>query len=236
MLIFNVPHLAAVMRDLTYLNAKMQAARETGQGGMLVSQVPDMDELLEAVGQVIGDLPLNEAIKDSVIRLREWAKNDPTMTIDQMSVLLMQSQNNVLLDMTKTLFLAVPHDQATRYAEANRKPPFGPEVQKRFSGAQRDIAAAARCYALDEWDAAVYHLMMVAGHGLRGLAIELQIERAATFEYQEWGKVIDDIEKKIDGMKLGQRTPDKAKKLEFYSKVTTQSARFKDAWRSSRHR
>jgi hypothetical protein len=44
-----------------------------------------------------------------------------------------------------------------RHLHEQRRPAFGDAVASVFPGATDDIADAARCIALDEWTAAVFH-------------------------------------------------------------------------------
>jgi hypothetical protein len=73
------------------------------------------------------------------------------------------------------------------------EPPFGQSVDANFKSAQYDIAEAAKCLALDRWTAAVLHLM----RALEPTLIALQAEVQAQVPKDQWGNMIEQIEKAI---------------------------------------
>ena len=113
-----------------------------------------------------------------------------------------------------------------------QEPPFGAAVADAFPDADFDVAAAARCPALDEWTACVFHSMRVLEHGLRHVAGVLNVPMAATIEYENWGNIIDQIEKAIRSIEQQPRGAEKSARSQFYSEAASQFRYFKNAWRN----
>src|SRR6202047_3103251 len=52
---------------------------------------------------------------------------------------------------------------------------FGPDVAAAFPSCERDIRKAGSCYALEQEDACVHHLMLVLERGLKALAARVGV-------------------------------------------------------------
>jgi hypothetical protein len=125
------------------------------------------------------------------------------------------------------VFLAVRPENRELYLQA--EPLFGAAVATAFPDATPDIAAAGRCYAVEEWTACVFHLMRVLECGLRSLAGHFNVP----FTTDSWHKVIKGIE---DGIAAERNKPnltdaDRAT-ITAHSKLAAEFRHFKDAWRN----
>jgi hypothetical protein len=98
---------------------------------------------------------------------------------------------------------------------------FGPAVGTAFPSCERDIRKAGSCYALEQEDACVHHLMLVLERGLNALAVKLQVQ----CQRSNWQKVIDGI-----GAKLKSSPPDPQRI--FFVEVNAQFGFLKDAYRN----
>jgi hypothetical protein len=149
--------------------------------------------------------------------------------LSEIAILLRELNNNLMVELSSAYFLVIPADRRFIYEQPH--PIFGLETHDAFPGARRDIAAAGRCYALDEWTACVVHLMRALEYGLRWLAtrVGLQPEEVAN---ENWKNVIDRIEKKIREMEQLSKSPTKSENVQFLSEAATQFRWFKDAWRN----
>ncbi|SRR6266571_2641879 len=113
--------------------------------------------------------------------------------------------------------------------------PFGELVYTNFESARADITAAGNCYAIEQWDACIFHMMRVAEKGLRILARERGIRklRNAPIEWADWQTIVsalEDAAKKIkDKWSKGAK---KDKALEFYRGAIGEIYAFKDAYRN----
>jgi hypothetical protein len=102
-----------------------------------------------------------------------------------------------------------------------KKDAFGPEVAKAFSKCGRDIQKAGSCYALEQEDACVHHLMLVLERGLYALAATVGV----TFHRTNWQEIINNIAAKLNHMPKGRER-------EFYTEVNSQFGFLKEAYRN----
>jgi hypothetical protein len=112
---------------------------------------------------------------------------------------------------------------------------FGPEVSAAFPSSVPEIKSAGNCFALEERDACVFHLMRTLEHPLRALANDLGVpppvkNPQTTLELRTWGDVIDQIIIAIN-KRPNPKTPAEAELSEFYNRAAEQFQFFKDAWR-----
>jgi hypothetical protein len=84
------------------------------------------------------------------------------------------------------------HPERKNYFEQNAL--FGPEVAAAFPSCERDIRKAGSCYALEQEDACVHHLMLVLERGLTALGTKVEV----VFHYADWQKLIGLIRTKLD--------------------------------------
>lgn len=105
-------------------------------------------------------------------------------------------------------------------------PLFGDDVEQNFPSTQFDIVEAAKCLAFDRGTAAVFHLMRVMEHGLKALAIALDIEYAPSWDGY-FRKIKTGLEEK------NNKKPEPWKKREpFYRAALGDLERVKLAWRN----
>jgi hypothetical protein len=99
---------------------------------------------------------------------------------------------------------------------------FGPEVAAAFPSCERDIRKAGSCYALEQEDACVHHLMMVLERGLKALAVRVGVSG----HYANWQVIINEVVKNLKSSSLPR--PDRA----FYDEVNAQFGFLKVAYRN----
>jgi hypothetical protein len=150
----------------------------------------------------------------------DWLSTQ-TETIEQLSA----------KELKDRLFLYVPPERAVFWPTVTTPNMFGDVVADAFSNANRDIAAAGRCLALDESTACIFHLMRVLEYGLRDLAGRVGLPTEA-MAHENWKNVIDQIEKKIRELETMPKGPIKTETLKEYSAAAVQFRYFKDAWRN----
>lgn len=103
-------------------------------------------------------------------------------------------------------------------------------VVARYPETEQDIIQAGWCLAFIRSTAAVFHLMRVLEHGLRGFAAEVGV--GANTELENWKNIIDQIEKEMRSVEALPKSQDKSAKLQRYSELASQFRFFKDAWRN----
>jgi hypothetical protein len=185
-----------------------------------------LKESVDALKRSKGDVPLSPAMNTILDHL---AERSATESLEVLRVLIRDAYEVFLKELGSHLFLCV--DAANRSKYEQKEPVFGLEVLRAFPSATKDIEAAARCFAVDEWTACVFHLMRTLEHGLRSLSGMVNLP-ADAMEQENWGNVIDQIEKKIRELKNDPKSPAKTQKLQIYSEAAAQFRYFKDAWRN----
>jgi hypothetical protein len=100
---------------------------------------------------------------------------------------------------------------------------FGPDVTAAFPSCARDIQKSGSCYALEQEDACVHHLMMVLERGLKALAARLSV---SGLPHANWQTIINEIEKKLASSTLPR--PERI----FYAEVNAQFGFLKVAYRN----
>ena len=98
---------------------------------------------------------------------------------------------------------------------------FGSDVGGAFRSCARDIQKAGSCYALEQEDGCVYHLMQVLERGLNALAAKFQVP----FDYRNWQPIIVAVEAKVKALPPGQER-------HFYQEMVGQFGFLKDAYRN----
>jgi hypothetical protein len=96
-------------------------------------------------------------------------------------------------ELQKELFVRLVRDKGL-YFEQDML--FGPEVADAFPLCADDIRNAGTCFAFERYDACVFHLIQVLQTGINVLAQRLGV----TFEYAQWERVLQDIDKAVKSM------------------------------------
>ena len=228
-------HLYTVaIRDLANVTSSLSFALYEGRGDESIANFKDqINKALAGVNHplVSAGLPLSPLLRVRIRRLIERMQTaDARPTIAQAEVLLKELHNDLVIDLSASLFLAVPYERKEFYEQS--QPPFGEQVADAFPDANADIAAASRCIALDEWTAAVFHLMRVLEHGLRWVANDIGVAMSPELD-EQWKTLIDRILSEIGKLEGKPKTPEKAEHLKFYSTVGLDLRNFKNAWRNA---
>ena len=109
-------------------------------------------------------------------------------------------------------------------------------MEIKFSNASRDIAAAGRCLALDEWTACVSHLMRALETPLQVFAKRVGVEFQGPTDLENWKNIVDQMESKITAeVKRLEGTPKshaRNEELQFLGDIALDFRHFKNAWRN----
>lgn len=103
--------------------------------------------------------------------------------------------------------------------------PFGESVRKSFPTSNPEILQAARCRAFECWTASVMHLM----RALEPPLMALQNAVGVTVQKEQWGQILDQIEKKI--REINRSSHSKIEE-QFYSEAASHFRLIKNAWRN----
>lgn len=104
---------------------------------------------------------------------------------------------------------------------------FGSKVSTDFPSCVEEIQNAGTCYALEQNEACVFHLMRVLERGLGVLAAKFGVP----FLNDNWHNIIELLESKIRKMDITFGT-DWKEKQKFYSAAASQFMFLKAAWRN----
>lgn len=226
MMRFRVASYGAVLLALGRAAMTIESANAFG-----ISEDDAMDrrvvsEAMSGAASSIQELPLSAVAR---YQFEQLQKRIPVAPGTELAILMRELCNGIMVDLSSCWFLMIPAAQRDYYEQ--HKPPFGEDVAQKFLEASADIAAASRCYALDEWTACVFHLMRVLENGLRNLATTVGLP-AETMQHENWKNIIDQIEKKIREMEGLPKTNEKIERVRLLSEAAAQFRYFKDAWRN----
>jgi hypothetical protein len=104
---------------------------------------------------------------------------------------------------------------------------FGSDVATAFPSAADNIRNAGTCFAVEQWDASVFHLMRVLERGLDVLAVKFSIP----FQNTTWHNIIEQIEKAVRKMDANYGA-DWKNQQKFCSEAASQFMFLKEAWRN----
>jgi dGTP triphosphohydrolase len=115
------------------------------------------------------------------------------------------------------------------------KKPFGQNVHDAFDNLRDDITKAGTCYATDNDDACIFHLMRVVERAIRILAKRLHVERQLKHEldYEDWKLITKAINAKLDKLRNSKRGKKRENELNFYADMAERCQYFKEMWRDS---
>jgi len=139
-----------------------------------------------------------------------------------------QEINAIIQDSLATgIFMRMPErDRGFYIAEK----PFGSLAHERFPSVTRDSAAAARCYALGEFTACVFHANRVLEAGIEALRRRLEIPKRG--KQPAWKIVLDQVDARIKQLDGQPKKAAVEKRLRFLSGAAAHLRSFKNAWRN----
>jgi hypothetical protein len=128
-------------------------------------------------------------------------------------------------ELRKELFFRIAEERR-KYIEKDDL--LGSQVNAAFPSCVTEITNAGNCYALEQNEACVFHLMRILERSLGVLASKFSVP----FEHDKWHNIIEQLEAKIRKMDAGTFGPDWKDKQKFYARAANQFMFFKDAWRN----
>lgn len=187
-----------------------------------------VDELAEQVK----DVPLSLSLKEQIRRFQADLnpKSPIQLTGRERLFLVRELHNNLLQELAQHLYLLVSAEHKWMFLEPERW--FGEQMATRFSDALIDMRDAAKCFALSQWTATVFHAMRVLEHGLRALAARLNVTFTVPIELEQWRNIIDRIEKEIRQQEAQPKSTERSKELQFCAECASHFWYFKEAWRN----
>lgn len=177
-------------------------------------------------------LDLGFDIEDCLIRIR-GKLNEGESYKRPMAFYWEELYNRILNEAKKHVFAYIPQEKV-KYFEAEEL--FGYEVEENFPSASIEIESAAKCYALGEYTASVFHSMRCVEIGARSLVFGMNARQFLKRPVQlcDWGDLVGAIQEGLKLLRVGSRTTlSKKEKYEFYNDAAARFMNFKDAWRNN---
>jgi hypothetical protein len=218
---------AALLLQAMLQIGQAQTAFALAEGENAPLALRDLQTATSELGNALSEVPVSLSLTEQYKRVHARVRQASIDDWEILAVVLTEFHNNLIMEMTRPYFLMIPTERRWHYQSAS----FGDEVDTEFPEAASDIAAAGRCIAVEEWTAAVFHLMRVLEHGLRALAADVGLAESQV-ELQNWQNVIDRIERAIREREREPRSIEKSESLRAYSAAASQLRYFKDAWRN----
>ena len=191
----------------------------------------ELPKRLDDLAQSINDLPTSPSFVGQLGMFSERANALTWEDREVTTALAVSLYNHLIFDLTQPLFLWIPNGRRAYFEQPS--PPFGEAVADNLTpDANRDTFEAARCVAVDQWTAAVFHSMRVLEHGLRSFARVIDIDMTETVDQQNWNTIITQIENKITELQGARKSPEKTEQLQRWSEIASNFRYFKDAWRN----
>jgi hypothetical protein len=187
------------------------------------------DDALRDLADALEPFPITDTLKLKLGRTKTWAEKRQAGVMPPLLVELDADIRNELINYEP---LMVPPARRKDYVDPLDR--FGVAADK-FDIACDAMAAASRCYAVDEWDASVFHSMRVLEHGLRWLAGQFpNLTLKKPVELENWENIIGNIQARINEDLKGSapRTQQRDEDLAFYGRAAAEFRYFKDAWRN----
>jgi hypothetical protein len=186
----------------------------------------------------LGQLQLSPTVEATFQRLRDRIRTEGLSVPANRDVVLLlveEFETSVLIELRSYLYLAVPFSRKDLYEQ--NEPPFGAKVASKFPDANRDIASGARCLALDEWAASVFHAVRSAEHGLRALFthLGLTIPNRPNLEDADWSELITGLTNKVIALGTPRRGSPEQKMIETYNALLSDARYLKDRRNETMH-
>jgi len=208
-----------IARDLG--NMCNQARFRVNHGLGASSKIPDFDKvpddfltLVKRVQQECSVFGLNHTVE---LAKRVISKPLPTTYLLLLSE-IDHLNDSLSIELEKEAVFRIAPERK-RYFEQDEL--FGSDVAVAFPSCARDIRNAGSCYALEQEDACVHHLMLVLERGLQALAARVGVP----YQQTNWQVIIDQIEKSLKTLPRGSD-------LDFYRSVNAQFGFLKVAYRN----
>lgn len=180
-------------------------------------QKGQLRELLDAIHQICVELDLpvsTELVSDARENLPEGER--------ELNVIFLA----VVTELKKQIFLFIPSHRAKYFGS-----PTPDAVAEAFPAASQEIAVAGNCLAVGHFTASVFHAMRAAEIGVRVMGASLGVTFSYPLELAEWGKIVGEIEPKLEPLKAGPRSAQRDADLKFYSEAAAQFRHFNNGWR-----
>ena len=158
--------------------------------------------------------------------IRQVLARLPDLTFVRLHENLLQIQE-MMIDELKDIRLSFIPKEQSMFLDREHKEKEN--LAQSFPSTLEDYKEAIFCYVNGRHTAAVFHAMRVLEYGLEALAKDVSLN----FDVQQWGNIIDQIEKEIKTIRVTMsRGLAKNERLQFLSESAKEFTYFKDGWRN----
>jgi len=160
-------------------------AEKQGDGKLTEGDCRFLSELLDEVDQSLTAVEMQRTL-DLTVHARKSLKNS---TWPQAHTLFECMQVTAKGELAEKFVGYLPPERARFWG---MEKPFGDKVFESFPSTRADFTAAGNCYAIEQYNACVFHLMRVIEKGLRVIARERGIKNigGSRLEWHDWGTII----------------------------------------------
>jgi hypothetical protein len=183
-----------------------------------------LNPLFDDVEGACGRLELTFALKKAQGIRSKYVNN--VFAHKELQMALKELRERIDDELNDRILMYVASDKAKFFLE--KPPPFGGNVQDKFSGITGDIVDAGWCLGIGRASAAVYHLMRVMEFGVRRLAKRLKLPKR--LEHKPWGDILGAARTAINA--LPYITTKERNRRDRYSETVAHLNSVKDAWRN----
>ena len=220
---FLAPEFASAIATLSYTATYMEHSPKA-------SEEVDWQEHRSAVTQsliILSRLSLSAAMEEMAKNLQDSVRADTNREV--IAALTVTFYKSLIAELKTRVFLQLTAQEGMFYREAPTQ--HEEAIAQAFGdwGIADDFAAAARCYALGEGTASVFHSMRALERGLRWMASSLDAMPAEDIESAQWGKLLDKIHARLRAMEKGQ-VP-RARHFDRFNGAAMQMSEANVAWR-----
>jgi hypothetical protein len=191
-----------------------------------------VDRALQEAGEALTEGPFPASVLEQYERTQARCQTHHPVNAPVAIAALQDLAHSMVNALTYHVFFIVRYAESRNYLKPLAR--FGKAPDK-FPNAVDDMSGASRCFALEEWDASVFHAMRVLEHGLRWLAAQFQnLTLKKAVEFENWESIIGNIQARIDEelRSSAPRLPKRDADLVFYGRAAAELRYFKDAWRN----
>ena len=229
--------LKQVTNNLAPRNINLHVSHKAGEEAEDAFRTSIRDKILLTVATVeaaLRDAALPLRIQGQIGRAKEDSIHE-AFNPAVISALFREISCGLVAELTEPIFLYIAPGRRAFYEQS--EPPFGELVVKTFPEAERDIAAAGRCYAIEQWTACVSHLMRALEAPLQLFAKRVGVSFPAPTDLENWKTIVDNMAARIEAevKRLEGTTKSHARnaELQFLGDVALDFRHFKNAWRNN---
>jgi hypothetical protein len=188
--------------------------KDSGLRTLSQDEVERFNALLKAVHQTCLEYGLNytsDMAKRIIDKPAPKSYADIFLELDHLN-------GSLIYELEKEAIFSIPPARKDYFEQDDL---FGPKVAAAFPSCARDIQKAGSCYALEQEDAGVHHLMLVLERGLNALAGKVGV----SYQRTNWQPIINEIALRLKSLPKGTER-------DFYIEVNAQFGFLKDAYRN----